>query len=63
MASLLWGVIPAVVETTALHDSRGLARRLARELDFGSEGQKLLVVRGFGSDPNRDTPSITVVTI
>jgi hypothetical protein len=35
-----------------------LARRLARDLGLGVEGQNVLLVRGFGGDP-----SITVVTI
>ena len=63
MAGLLWGVLPVVVNPKALEDPRKLARRIARELGFGAEGQKLLVVRGFGTDPLRDTPSVTVVTI
>ena len=63
MAGLLWGVLPVVVNPKALDDPRKLARRIARELGFGAEGQKLLVVRGFGTDPLRDTPSVTVVTI
>ena len=63
MAGLLWGVLPVVVNPKALDDPRKLAGRIARELGFGAEGQKLLVVRGFGTDPLRDTPSVTVVTI
>ena len=63
MATLLWGVIPVVVEPNELDDPQALARCLARELGFGVEGQKLLLVRGFGTDPSRDTPSVAVVTI
>ena len=63
MASLLWGVIPALVDEKDLDDPRELARRLARELDFGAEGQKVLLVRGFGSNPVHDTPSVSVVRI
>ena len=63
LATLLWGVIPVVVDSSELDDTQALARRLVRELGFGVEGQKLLVVRGFGTDPARDTPSIAVVTI
>jgi pyruvate kinase len=62
-AALLWGVLPVVVEARALDDPRKLARRLARDLGIGAEGQKVLVVRGFGTDPAGDTPSVTVVTI
>ena len=63
MATLLWGVIPVVVEPNELDDPQALARNLARELGFGVEGQKLLLVRGFRTDPRRDTPSVAVVTI
>jgi pyruvate kinase len=62
-AALLWGVLPVLTDAGALHDPRELARRVARELGVGTAGQKLLVVRGFGTDPERDTPSVTVVTI
>ncbi len=62
-SALLWGVIPVVVEPRELEHPGKLGRRIARELDFGTEGQKLLVVRGFGNDPARDMPSVTVVTI
>ena len=63
IATLLWGVIPVVVEPNELDDPLALARSLARELGFGVEGQKLLLVRGFGNDPSRDAPSVAVVTI
>ena len=63
MATLLWRVIPVVVEPNELDDPQALACCLARELGFGVEGQKLLLVRGFGTDPSRDTPSVAVVTI
>jgi pyruvate kinase len=62
-AALLWGVLPVEADPDSLDDPRELARRVARELGIGNSGQKLLVVRGFGTDPERDTPSVTVVTI
>ncbi len=61
--SILWGVIPVVVEPNELDDPQALARNLARELGFGVEGQKLLVVRGFGTDPSRDTPRPSQVNL
>ena len=65
MATLLWGVIPVVVEPNELDDPQALARSLARELGFGVEGQKLLLVPlcAFGTDPSGDAPSVAVVTI
>jgi pyruvate kinase len=62
-STLLWGVIPIVVEPRELEHPGRLGRRIARELDLGIDGQKLLVVRGFGNDPARDMPSLTVVSI
>lgn len=62
-SALLWGVIPVVVVPSALEHPDRLGRRFARELELGTEGQKLLVVRGFGKDPARDVPSLSVVTI
>lgn len=62
-SALLWGVIPVVVEPTVLAHPDQLGRRFARELGLGTKGQKLLVIRGFGNDPARDVPSLSVVTI
>jgi pyruvate kinase len=55
--ALLWGIIPRLVEDE-FDRPEDLARRLARDLDLGTEGQSILLARGFGGDP-----SITVVTI
>jgi len=56
--AVLWGLIPRLVEERDFDRPEDLARRLARDLGLGSEGQSVLLVRGFGGDP-----SITVVTI
>lgn len=56
--AILWGIIPRLVEERDFDRPEDLARRLARDLDLGAEGQNVLLVRGFGGDP-----SITVVTI
>jgi pyruvate kinase len=60
--ALLWGAIAQVVEEKEFDRPEDLARRLSRELGLAAEGQCVLLVRGFGVDPARDTPSITVVT-
>jgi pyruvate kinase len=68
-SGLLWGVVPEWPEwhdwtaERELHHPEKLTRSLALKLGFGQEGQKVLLVRGFGTHPRRDTPSITVVTI
>lgn len=56
--AVLWGLIPRLVEEKEFDHPEDLARRLARDLGLGTEGQSVLLVRGFGGDP-----SITVVTI
>jgi pyruvate kinase len=60
--ALLWGAVAQVVEEREFDRPEDLARRLARELGLAGDGQCVLLVRGFGVDPARDTPSITVVT-
>ncbi|MGH9321266.1 MAG: pyruvate kinase, partial [Vicinamibacteria bacterium] len=61
--ALLWGIIPQLVDEKEFERPEGLARRLAKDLGLGVEGQKVLLVRGFGTDPASDTPSITVITL
>jgi pyruvate kinase len=56
--AVLWGLVPRLVEERDFDRPEELARQLARDLGLGSEGQSVLLVRGFGGDP-----SITVVTI
>ncbi len=63
IANLLWGVIPVTVELSEIHNSNTLARRLALELGLASDGQNILVIRGFSKDPEQTAPSLTVVTI
>ena len=63
IANLLWGVIPITVDPAEIDDPNSLAGRIAMELGFAVEGHKILVVRGFSSDPKQNTPSVTVVTI
>ncbi len=56
--AVLWGILPRLVEEKEFERPEDLARRLALDLGLGSEGQSVLLVRGFGGDP-----SITVVAI
>jgi len=56
--ALLWGIIPRMVEENEFGCPEDMARRLARDLGLGVEGQTVLLVRGFGGDP-----SLAVVTI
>ena len=63
IASLLWGVIPVTVDPAEIDNPNLLARRIILELGLAIEGQTILVVRGFSSNPKQNTPSVTVVTV
>ncbi len=56
--AVLWGIIPRLVEEREFDRPEDLARRVARDLGLGVEGQTVLLVRGFGGDP-----SLAVVTL
>ena len=61
--ALMWSIIP-VFETDAGNiNPNQLARRVARDNNLAEAGQLILVVRGFHSDPMKNTPSITVLTV
>jgi pyruvate kinase len=62
-ANLLWGVIPVAGDPKAIGDPHSLARKTVTELKLASEGDTILVVRGFSSDPKQNTPSVTIVTV
>lgn len=61
--SLLWGVEPVQLEPALLEASPDLARRLTKDFGLASEGQYILVVRGFSSDPAKNAPSITAIAV
>ncbi len=61
--SLLWGVIPVLDEDTGSINPNELARRVAQEHGLAKDGEFLLLVRGFHSDPDLNTPTITSLTV
>ena len=61
-AALLWGVIPVTAASADMADLRRLARSTAVSMGMAQEGQSLLLVQGFHSDPRQNTPSVTVVS-
>jgi pyruvate kinase len=63
IAGLLWGVIPVIADPEAIGEPHSLARKTVMELNLASEGDTILVVRGFSSDPKQNTPSVTIVTV
>jgi len=61
--ALLWGVVPLLSKETGLVNPNVLARETAMKLGLADTGQHILLVRGFHSDPELNTPSITVLTV
>lgn len=61
--SLLWGVIPMLVDTDACAQAVMLARRVTKECQLANPGHHILLVRGFHSEPDRNAPSITVLNV
>ncbi len=63
IAALLWGVIPVVKQQMEERDSNSIARQTALDLGLAEPGQIVLLVGGFSSDPTRNSPSVTIVTV
>lgn len=61
--NLLWGLIPLVVEEVGIRNPNEIARTLAAELQLAKQGSFILLVRGFNSDRELNTPSVTVLQI
>jgi pyruvate kinase len=61
--NLSWGVIPVLAPEAGEENPNVLARRIARELDLAASGGFILLVRGFHSDPQLNTPSLTVLAV
>ena len=61
--ALLWSVIPMLVEEAGIENPNKLARTVALELGLAEAGQYVLLVRGFSSNPELNTPSITALMV
>jgi pyruvate kinase len=61
--NLMWGVIPVLVNEQELNDPISLSRRLVSERNLAASGDYVLLVRGFSGDPEKNTPSITLLTV
>lgn len=61
--TLLWSVIPLLSEEAGTVNPNTLTRSVARELKLADAGEHVLLVRGFHQDPNKNTPSITVISV
>ncbi|RLC26869.1 MAG: hypothetical protein DRH56_03865 [Deltaproteobacteria bacterium] len=63
IANLLWGVIPVTIDPADLNRPRSMAKRVCTELGLAEKGQVILMVKGFSSEPGKNTPSVTVITL
>ena len=61
--ALLWSVIPVQSDKAGKTNPNELAREVVTAAGMASEGDMLLLVRGFHADSRLNTPSVTVVTI
>ncbi|MDQ6978563.1 MAG: pyruvate kinase [Mariprofundaceae bacterium] len=61
--NLLWGVIPVLVEAEEMDDPSRLASTLAQRFSLASEGQTILLVRGFHKEHRYNHPSLTVICV
>ncbi len=61
--SLFWCVIPVLSDKAGTMNPNELARIVAREQDLATSGEKILLVRGFNSKAEMNTPSITTITV
>jgi pyruvate kinase len=61
--ALYWGVIPIYSEDAGKTNPNEIARKIARELGLVSAGEYILLVRGFHSSPELNTPSITCLML
>jgi pyruvate kinase len=59
LGCLTWGVVPAGAAPADLGAPEAVARKLAQQLGLANAGDRLLMVRGFGSG----LPSVTIVTV
>ena len=62
--SLLWGVLPILTDDATNRDEFvQLARQQVQGLGMATGGDHILLVRGFHPDPQKSTPSITILCI
>lgn len=60
---LLWGVIPIYREEVGSVNPNQIAREVIQELELAEKGDYILLVRGFHSDSQLNTPTITTIQI
>lgn len=63
LMSLFWSVIPVLEDDAGSTNPNKLARRVAKQLKLADKGDKILLVRGFHSKPEKNIPSVTVLSV
>ena len=61
--ALLWGVIPILSEKVGSANPNQLAREVAKQLGLVNTGEYVLLVRGFHSDSEMNTPTISALLV
>ena len=61
--NVLWGVIPVISKEVGCTNPNPIAKKIARQMEFAKSGGFVLLVRGFSSDPEMNTPSVTVLRV
>ncbi len=61
--NLLWGVIPVISKEVGCTNPNPIAKKIALQMEFAKSGGFVLLVRGFSSDPEMNTPSVTVLRV
>ena len=61
--ALLWGVIPILSEKVGSANPNQLAREVAKQLGLVNTGEYVLLVRGFHSDADLNTPTISALLV
>ncbi len=61
--ALLWSVIPVLKNEAGKMNPNRLAKLVALELGLAKKEQYVLLVRGFHSDPELNTPTITALAM
>ena len=60
IANLLWGVLPITANPEQIDPPLSFARKAVRDFKLVENEATILIVRGFSSDPEQNTPSVTI---
>ena len=61
--TLMWGMIPHLAPAVGHDNPSQITRRVARELGLADNGEFVVMVRGFHSDPEWNSPSISALQL